>query len=180
MNMKKFRCYFKILHVWLLIGAFCLPVKFSFAEPAQSTLVVWVSDAVVATYTFDFANLIKQQKAIARYFTADAWMQYTKALTDSKLLDTVKNNSYYVSAVPLLPPTIKKITKNEWIAEIPILVIYQNPAYKQKQTLKVTVDFVKTDAEGKNGFAIKSLNSVVTEQPCQCANSKVKALAAIV
>ncbi len=152
----------------------------SFAEPSNSQLIVWVSESVVSTYTFDFENFLKQQKEIAKYFTANGWINYTKALNASKLPEMVKKHSYRVSSVPLFPPTIKKISETEWQGIIPILVIYQNPAYKQKQTLKVTVNFVKANKEGVNGFAITNLTSTVTEPPCQCADLKTKALAAIV
>jgi hypothetical protein len=63
---------------------------------------------------------------------------------------------------------------------MPILVIYQNPAYKQKQTLKVVVNFVKSDKASVNGFAILNLISTVTEPPCECSSLKAKAVAAIV
>lgn len=155
-------------------------INLSFAAPLQSKLTVWVSEAVISTYTFDYKDFLKQQKEIAKYYTATGWINYTKALEASKLLEAVKKNSYSVSSVPLFPPTIKNISANEWQATIPILVIYQNPSYKQKQTLKVVVDFVKTKKEGVNGFAITNLISTVTEEPCQCAAVKMKAVAAIV
>ncbi len=168
-------------YLFLLLTMFgLLFANLTFAKPTHSKLTVWASEAVVSTYTFDFKNFIKQQQSIAKYFTANGWINYSKALEESKLTEDVRKNSYYVSSVPLMPPTITKVGENEWQAVIPILVIYKNPAYKQKQTLKVTLNFIETNKEGVNGFAITSLKSVVTEPPCKCVDIKSKSFAAIV
>jgi hypothetical protein len=170
------KCYHLIISMLLSLNF----INFSFAGPTEIQLTVWVSEAVISTYTFDHKNFLKQQKAIAKYYTSDGWINYTKAFEASKLPETVKKHSYTVTSVPLFPPVIKNISMNQWQATIPILVVYQNPGYKQKQTLKVVVDFVKTDNGGVNGFAITNLISTVTEEPCQCAALKIKAVAAIV
>lgn len=162
----------------ILIGLFFINV--SFADSPNNKLTVWVSNAVTATYTYDYEHFLNQQKEIAKYFTSDGWVNYTKALSDSKLSEMVKKHSYYVSSVPVFPPSIKKVSENNWQAEISILVVYKNPAYQQKQTLKVTVNFVKSNNGGVEGYAITSLTSVVAEPPCKCADVKTKALAAIV
>ena len=150
------------------------------ANPSNAKLTVWVSEAVVTTYTFDHKNFLKQQKQIAKYFTSEGWINFSKALKDSKIPDDVKKNSYYVSAVPTMTPEIKKLSDTEWQAVISVLVIYKNPSYKQKQSLKVTVDFVQTDREGVNGFAISRIRTIVTEPPCRCTKFKAKAVATIV
>lgn len=157
---------------------FFLLANNGFAGPSNSQLVVWSSEAVVSTYTFDYQNLVKQQKQIAKYFTVNGWVNYSKALDESKLLDTVQKKSYYVSSVPILPPVIKELRDNYWQATIYLLVLYKNQEYQQTQNLKVELEFVKTDTEGMNGFAIVSLRSTVTAPPCKCM--RPKAVAAIV
>lgn len=150
------------------------------AEPSKAKLTVWVSEAVVTTYTFDHKDFLKQQKQIAKYFTAEGWINFSKALKDSKIPEDVKKNSYYVTAVPTMTPEIKKLSGNEWQAVISVLVIYKNPSYKQKQNLKVTVEFVQTEKEGVNGFAISRIRTIVTEPPCRCTKVRAKAVATIV
>lgn len=162
----------------VLLSMICTNV--ALAKPSNAKLTVWVSEAVVTAYTFDHKDFLKQQKQIAKYFTSDGWINFSKALKDSKIPDDVKKNSYYVSAVPLMPPEIKKTSENEWQAVIPVLVLYKNPSYKQKQSLKVTVEFVQTDKEGVNGFAISRFRTIVTEPPCRCTKVKAKAVATIV
>lgn len=173
-NYKKYSSFLKFIILNLFL------INLTFADPADNHLIVWVSEAIVSTYTFDFENYLKQQKETAKYFTASGWINYTKALESAKLLEIVKKHSYRVSSVPLLPPVIKKLSENEWQAVMPILVVYQNPAYKQKQTLQVTINFIKTDKEGVNGLAIINLISTIIEPPCECVAAKTKALAAIV
>lgn len=181
MNILKVKFNFRKQTAQIIVGIFCLCLaNIVAAKPRDSELLVWVSEAVVATYTYDFKDFLKQQKVIAKYFTADGWVNYSKALTDSKVIEIVKKNTYYVSAVPTMPPKIKNLSENEWEAVVDVLVLYQNPAFKQKQNLKVTVNFVKSNKEGMRGFAITRIRSIVTEPPCKCANKKSKAVATIV
>jgi hypothetical protein len=137
-------------------------------------LVVWVNTAVTQAYTFDYKDFVKQQQEIAKYFTAKAWVSFSKALIDAKIVDSVKKNSYFVSAVPTLVPTIKQISDDDWEATIPLLVLYKNESYKQKQNLNVIVRFIKTSKEGVDGYAITSMQTVSSEEPCQCEEPKLK------
>lgn len=141
----------------------------SHADFDNTQLAVWTNEAIVATYTFDYQNLITQQRDIAHYFTAQGWIDYSKALTASKLPETVQKNSYFVSAVALMPPEVKSIGTQQWQASMPILVVYKNPQYQQKQTLQVTIHFATAPSgQGVRGLAISNLQAKVTEAPCQC------------
>ena len=139
------------------------------AAPSNTELAVWANEAIIATYTFDYQNFITEQKTIAKYFTADGWIKYNTALLESKLPDQVKKNSYFVSAVAQLPIQLKTIDNNHWEASAPIVVVYKNPSYQQKQTLQVTIQFSAVQPEqGVRGLAITQLTSVPTEKPCEC------------
>ena len=139
------------------------------AAPSNTELAVWANEAIIATYTFDYQNFITEQKTIAKYFTADGWIKYNTALLESKLPDQVKKNSYFVSAVAQLPIQLKTIDNNHWEDSAPIVVVYKNPSYQQKQTLQVTIQFSAVQPEqGVRGLAITQLTSVPTEKPCEC------------
>ena len=139
------------------------------AAPSNTELAVWANEAIIATYTFDYQNFITEQKTIAKYFTAEGWIKYNAALFESKLPDQVKKNSYFVSAVAQLPIQLKTIDNNHWEASAPIVVVYKNPSYQQKQTLQVTIQFSAVQPEqGVRGLAITQLTSVPTEKPCEC------------
>jgi hypothetical protein len=140
----------------------------SLALPDATQLAVWVNEAIVATYTYDYQSFLPRQREIAHYYTTPGWTAYFTALNASKLPDAVMKNKYYVSAVATLPPDVKTLSPGHWEAEMPILVIYKNPQYQQKQTLLVTVNFSASPNEGLRGLAINNLQAKVMQPPCEC------------
>ena len=145
----------------------------AFSADNDVKLVVWVNTAATQAYTFDYKDFIKQQKEIAKYFTATAWISFSKALIDAKIVDSVKKNSYSVSAVPTLVPIIKQISEDAWESTIHLLVLYKNESYTQKQNLTAIINFVRTTKEGVDGYAITSMQTISSEEPCQCVAPKL-------
>lgn len=86
-----------------LVAALALGSPLVYAGPDLAPLIVWVNEAVVATNTYSYKNYLQDQKQIAKYFTADAWIAYNKALNTSQLPEAVQKNLYYVSAIPTEP-----------------------------------------------------------------------------
>lgn len=159
--MKKSKAYFLSL---LLL----LPLV-SFALPDNTQLEVWVNEAIVSTYTYNFKNFLARQKEIAKYFSSDGWINYSKAMNAVNLLETVKKNQYTVTAVATMPPSVKNLTPSRWEAVMPLLVIYQNPEYQQKQNLLVTLDLsLAPEGQGVRGFIINNMQAKVSEPPCLC------------
>jgi len=139
------------------------------------TLGVWANEAIVATYSFDDKNFIEQQRQIAQYFTAAAWIGYSRAFQASKIPKIVKENHYSVSAVSLLPPVISNVSPQHWQAVMPLLVLYKNLHYQQKQTLNVTLDFMKAPAgQGVRGFLVTLFKSKIASPPCRCDVQNIK------
>lgn len=147
----------------------------SYALPNESDMSVWVNEAIVATYTFSAENFLARQKEIAKYFTPDSWIKYTKALQSSKLKESVLKNDYSVSAVALLPPTIQTLKgSSEWQATMPLVVLYKNKSYQQKQTLTVVITFVPAKTPvGVRGLAVTSFTATVTTPACRCERDSV-------
>lgn len=144
----------------------------AYADLDTTQLAVWANEAIVATYTYNFKNYLARQKEIALYFTSSGWMAYSKALNDSKLPETVQSNSYFVSAVATMPPRIKVLRSNYYQATMPLLVVYKNPQYQQKQNLDITLEFTTASGQGVRGFAIESLQAKQTSPACKCCNDK--------
>ncbi|MGQ3889324.1 DotI/IcmL family type IV secretion protein [Legionella sp. CNM-1927-20] len=143
----------------------------TYADNTQ--LAVWANEAIVSTYTYSFNNFIQRQREIARYFTAQGWTSYSNALNASKLPEVVAKNNYFVSAVATMPPEVKKLGQNQWQATMPLLVVYKNPQFQQKQTLEVTIYFSQVpNNQGVRGLAINALQARVIEPPCECQPSK--------
>ncbi|CDZ76269.1 Macrophage killing protein with similarity to conjugation protein [Legionella massiliensis] len=166
--MTKMRAY-----AALILFAFSLTAR---STPDETQLAVWANEAIVATYTYNYKDFIERQKQIAKYFTAGGWTDYSNVFTASKIPDAVQANSYFVSAVATLPPTIKAKGDNHWQAEMPLLVIYKNPQYQQKQTLDITLDFgIASPGQGVRGLAITSLQAQTSSEPCKCEAAKEEA-----
>lgn len=141
------------------------------ATPDKTQLAVWANEAIISTYTYSYQNFIERQKDIALYFTAKGWIAYSKAFQEAKLSETIQQNKYYVSSVATMPPTIKLLPNKQWQATMPILVIYKNPQYKQKQSLDITLTFTNAlPGQGIRGLAITSLQAKLSTAPCQCRN----------
>ena len=157
------------LIVTLFSGIFSFTV---WASPDQTTLSVWANEAIIATYTYNHDNFLARQTEIAKYFTAEGWIAYSNALNASKLPETIKANAYSVSSVATLPPVITRVDKHQWQAVMPILVLYKNPQYQQKQSLQVSIRILELPPDqGIRGLGIASLQSSVIEPPCVCQGS---------
>lgn len=140
-----------------------------FAAPSPVALSVWVNEAIVATWTWDYRDYLVQQGQIAHYFTAEGWINYSNALKASGLLEAAQKNRYSVSAVAIAPPTVTMAGNGVWKGEMPLLVVYKNPQYTQKQSLMVTVFLTETSGDaGVRGLAISSMQSAVLKAPCIC------------
>lgn len=140
------------------------------AAGLDTQLAVWANEAIVATYTYDYKNYLQEQKEIAKYFSANGWINYNKALTDSKLADSVQKNNYFVTAVATQPPEIKQVDATHWQATMPVLVVYKNKENQQQQNLRILLTFSPAKSgQGVRGYSIDSLQSTVISPPCQCA-----------
>ncbi|MFC7780074.1 DotI/IcmL family type IV secretion protein [Legionella taurinensis] len=157
----------RIAPFWLFV-LLLLPLT-SQAIPDQTQLSVWANEAIVATYSYDHKNYLNQQRAIAKYFSAQGWTQYSAALNASGLPEAVQKNAYFVSAVALSPPTVKAISDQQWQAVMPLLVVYKNPQYEQKQTLEVNITFSQAPSgQGIRGLAINTLQAKIKKPACRC------------
>jgi hypothetical protein len=157
----------RVLRIFIL--SFFMGLK-TFAFALDNTQrEVWVNEAIIATYTYNAENFLSRQKEIARYFTTEGWIAYSKVLKASKIPEAVKKNNYSVSAVATLPPNITSLGQNQWKAVMPILVLYKNPEYQQKQNLEVTIHFqTASKDQGVRGLAISGLQAKAISAPCQC------------
>lgn len=153
----------------LLLLVWWISSCFVYAQNNAVELSVWANEATIAPYTYTYQNYLSGQKQIGRYFTPHAWIKYTEALTQSKLLETVTKNKYTVSAVALSPPTIKQLNVNTWQASMPTLVLYKNSQQEQKQTLLITITFKKVaPTAGVRGLAIESFQAEIQKPSCTC------------
>lgn len=138
--------------------------------PSSTTLSVWVNEAIVATYSYDYQHHLDQQSRISHYFSATGWVEYSRAFLQSKVLENVEKNKYAVSAVALAPPEVTSSGAGKWTGKMPVVVVYKNPQFEQRQTLMVTIAFEQVpEGTGVRRFAIKTFQAVVYKPTCSCA-----------
>lgn len=158
---------------WILAFGLLLTGEVAHATMDNAQMSVWVNEAIVETYTYQYDNYPERQKVFAHYFTAESWIAYIKALNESKLLDAVKKNKYQVSAVATMPPAITSSIPHHWKAVMPLLVRYKGPQYEQKQYLEAMVDFTEVPAgQGVRGLAITSIEVKKSSPPCPCPSNR--------
>ncbi|CEG55655.1 DotI/IcmL family type IV secretion protein [Legionella fallonii] len=150
--------------------------QFARATPDRTQLAVWANEAIIATYTINYKTFIQQQKEIAKYYSSNGWIAYSKALDASKLPEAIQKNQYDVTAVATQPPRLVTLDPTHWQATMTILVVYQNPQYQQRQNLKVVIGFTTAPSgQGVRGLSINSMQSTVISPPCQCPNEQPQA-----
>lgn len=129
---------------------------------ADTALLVWANEAIISTYTYNFADYQQQLQQISPYFTADGWQVFIDTFTKSNVLDSVKSNEYAVSAVATRPPIIltQGPVSNQyvWQVEMPILVLYQNADQEQEQHLIIQITITENKT-GIRGLGIVQLNA---------------------
>lgn len=145
----------------------------SHADVINVPLSVWANQAIVSAYSYNYDNIVKRQKITAKFFTSNAWLNFSRAQLDSGILDAVKKNYYKVRAVATQPPKIidkgMKDNLHNYQVIMPLLVTYTNPQYQQKQNLAVTLNIQASN--GGNNFQIRSfVSKTVSKQQCQPQN----------
>ncbi|MCC5791420.1 MAG: DotI/IcmL family type IV secretion protein [Legionellaceae bacterium] len=148
----------------------------AYSVDADIARAIWVQQAILSTYHYDHHDYLGQQKQIARYFTAKAWMDYSKALSAAQMPQQVQEHQWTVTAVAIRPPTVSALPEHHWQAEMPILVSYRNDDKEQLQTINVRLQFTgASGATGVDGYAIVSFQSRMIGEPCTCALTQAKA-----
>lgn len=147
-------------------------------EKTKNTLAqsLWASQVISSVYHYDYQHYLADQKKIARYFSAKAWIDYTKANLSVKLPQLVQQNQWTVRSVPIAPPTIKALPQAHWQANMPVMVAYKNAQQVQYQTMQVQVQFstAPPDASG-NQWRVVSFKATPLQPSCKCAVSQAKA-----
>jgi hypothetical protein len=122
----------------------------------------WVTNAVVQSYTFDFALWNSQLGENRQNFTPDGWAGFHKAVEDSGILKAVISSKFKVSAVPKGPTVMSTLPpvdgRRSWQFEVPLVVTYEGPSQKPSQQLLVTVIVVPQPAwQQERGLGIASM-----------------------
>lgn len=130
----------------------------SLTEPVVTNkyILQWASLATRSVFNLDFAHYQQQMTNIKPYFTQGGWKQFTKALNDSGLLDSVKDKKLEMSAVvsgaPLIINRSVESGRYTWEIQLPVLITFgsanENAQTKLIVTMKVKRVPVLNDPKG--------------------------------
>ncbi len=134
------------------------------SEPVvtKSSLLDWASQAVIATFNFDYVNYRKKLQEASSYYTPSGWRAFEAELQSTKNLDTVRAQKLIASAVVTGQPVIvdERVINGRyaWRIQMPILITYESSSqsYQQPVTITLVVTRVST-LQTPKGIAIAQL-----------------------
>jgi|SRR5690606_26128646 len=136
-------------------------------EPSMETaaLLNWVTEAVVAAYSFNFVNIQEHPTRLSAYFDENGYKRVIWVLTRDHHMSRVIKDKLIVSAVAAAAPEVVKdgLYKNEyyvWIIKLPLEVSYSNKVTLRRQSLEIQV-IVKRVPETDNPIGVRITNFVV-------------------
>lgn len=140
-------------------GNFATVTPLSSPYVSDAKVLSWAATAISSAYSMDYIHFREQLESNSTHFTPLGWRSFGDVFKASRNLETVIDRKLIVSSVPTAAPVITKRGvlngRYTWQVEMPILVSYQNKDTDIQQSLKVTVNVVRTPlSEGQDGIAI--------------------------
>lgn len=131
-------------------------------QPNLSTpaLLSWVAQATTEVMTFGFNDYRRRLQEASRSFTKTGWESFTKALQQSRIIETVETNQQVITAAPSGAPIVESEGMNngryQWIIQLPLVVTYQSGSKTRSSRLLVTLVVVRVPRlESPNGIGIE-------------------------
>jgi len=129
---------------------------------SRSALVQWVTEAIVESNSYDYANYRKQLQRASKYFTAKGYNSFTEALRSSGTLDLVKERKLLVRATVTESPVITgEATFNgryAWKIEVPVSLSAENNSERRAEAYFATVVVIRASTlEFQEGVAINQI-----------------------
>lgn len=126
---------------------------------SRPALLSWVTQAATEVMTFGFNDYRRRLQESSRHFTGLGWQSFTKALQQSKTIDTLQANNQVITAAPRGAPVLQSEGvvngQYQWIVEIPMTVSYESGAKKSNENMIMTVVIVRVSRlESPNGVGI--------------------------
>lgn len=111
-------------------------------------LFIWINQSLSDIFSFNFQNSDSHLQQVKRYFTDDGWNEFSKALTESKLISEVQRGRYIINARSVSPPLLSQqgIYKDrfEWHVDIDMYIRYRSSVTDNRQLWKIKVITVRT------------------------------------
>ena len=118
------------------------------ANLSEPALMSWVAQSVSEVMTFGFSDYRRRLQEASRNFTKRGWESFTKALDQSGILDSVKENRQVLTTIPSGAPVLLQEGLDEtgryfWQVEIPIAITYEAGSKRRSDNLVVRLIIVR-------------------------------------
>lgn len=155
-------------------GAACEPVILPRAAIGIGSVADFATEAVIAINSYDYLNWDSAiPEALNKYFTPRAARSYFSQFERSRLLRTVQNSYYTVSALNIRPAMVIATTDTDsggrsWTVQVPITLRYQTgvtnasggeTAHKQTEVFTVNVLEQRPNRRNFRGVAINDITN---------------------
>ncbi len=117
---------------------------------SPAALLQWATQAVVASYSYNFVNYRQELQAASEFFTPSGWSAFLSALQDAGNLKSIKEKKLVTTAVVVGAPVIiqqgtESTGRYMWRVQLPLLVTYQSASVLSQQHLVITMKIVRID-----------------------------------
>lgn len=134
-----------------------LPLDISNLE--SNVLLNWVTEAMMASNTFNFVNYQTVLNNARSYYTKEGFDSYNSALVNAKIVDRVVQKKYVLHAVPTDAPQVlleKPFAgRYMWKIKIPMNFKYQNVSDVFGDPMDITLIVMRVpNSESENGVLI--------------------------
>lgn len=125
-------------------------------------VATWTSNQLQEIFTFDFVHYRDQIESHKMSFTHEGWIAFLKALKDSKLPQSVKEERQVVSSIPTSAPRVMAEGvfngRYAWKIEQDFLLTFYTGNVSQTQNIKMNVLVVRVPTyENPSGVGIQQL-----------------------
>lgn len=129
----------------------------------DNALLQWITEAAVASYSFNYVNYRKALQDSRIYFTKTGYEYFLKALSDSNNMNAVQSKKMIVSAIPTGAPVIlKKGVYNDgaraiytWEVQLPMEIDFRSATDLIKQQVSLNMRVVRVPTlESPQGVGI--------------------------
>jgi intracellular multiplication protein IcmL len=130
-------------------------------QPNLSTpaLMSWVAQAATEVMTFGFNDYRRRLQGASRNFTPGGWESFTRALQQSRIIETIEEQQQVATAAPKGAPVLQSSGvsqgRYQWVVQMPMIITYESGAKKRTDNLLVTIVVVRVSRlESPNGVGI--------------------------
>ncbi len=130
-------------------------------QPNLSTpaLLSWVAQSASETMSFSFSNYRRNLQQSSRHFTRAGWESFSSALQQSRIIESIVENTQELTAVPRGAPVLTSEGvvggQYQWVVQIPMVLTYVSGSKSRSDNWLITLVIVRVPRlESPNGVGI--------------------------